>query len=99
MSVSCKILCFAIILLRTTAIIWGLTSDASGNEPACQMQETQETWVGFLSGEMATHSNILVWRILWTEEPGRQSIGSQRVRHNWCLTAIINCHYIVELRE
>ena len=31
----------------------------------------------------ATHSSILAWRILWTEEPGRlQSIGSQRVRHD-----------------
>ena len=30
------------------------------------------------------HSSILVWRIRWTEEPGRlQSVGSQRVRHNW----------------
>ena len=27
---------------------------------------------------MATHSSILAWRILWTEEPGRlQSTGSQ----------------------
>ena len=33
---------------------------------------------------MATHSSILIWRIPWTEEPGRlQSIGLQRVRHNW----------------
>ena len=32
---------------------------------------------------MATHSNILAWRIPWTEEPGRlQSTGSQRVRNN-----------------
>ena len=32
---------------------------------------------------MATHSSILAWRILWTEEPGRlQSIGSQRVGHD-----------------
>ena len=32
---------------------------------------------------MATHSNILAWRIPWTEEPGGlQSTGSQRVRHN-----------------
>ena len=43
----------------------------------------QETWVRFLSQEdplekeMATHSSILAWRILWTEEPSRlQSIGS-----------------------
>ena len=53
------------------------------------MQETQETWVQFLGWEdplvkeMATHSSILVWKIPWTEEPGRlQSMGSQRVRHN-----------------
>jgi hypothetical protein len=32
---------------------------------------------------MATHSNILAWRIPWTEEPGRlQFIGSQRVGHD-----------------
>ena len=50
----------------------------------------QETWVRSLGQEdplekeMATHSSILVWKIPWTEEPGRlQSMGSQRVRHNW----------------
>ena len=33
---------------------------------------------------MATHSSILAWRIPRTEEPGRiQSMGSQRVGHNW----------------
>ena len=33
--------------------------------------------------EIATHSNILAWRIPWTEEPGRLwSIQSQRVRHD-----------------
>ena len=33
---------------------------------------------------MATHSNILVWRSPWTEEPGGfQSIGLKRVGHNW----------------
>ena len=32
---------------------------------------------------MATHYNILAWRISWKEEPGRlQSTGSQRVRHD-----------------
>ena len=32
---------------------------------------------------MATHSNILVCRIPWTEEPGGlQSIGLQRVEHD-----------------
>ena len=32
---------------------------------------------------MATHSSILAWRILWTEEPGGlQSLGSQSTKHN-----------------
>ena len=49
----------------------------------------QETWVRFLGledsleEEMTIHSNILTWRIPWTEEPGGlQSMGSQRVGHN-----------------
>ena len=33
--------------------------------------------------EMATHSNILAWKVPWTEEPDMlQSIGLQIVRHN-----------------
>ena len=33
---------------------------------------------------MATHSSTLAWKIPWTEEPGRlQSIGWQRVGHDW----------------
>ena len=36
-----------------------------------------------LEEEMATHSSILAWRILWTEETGKLlSIGSQRVGHD-----------------
>ena len=34
-------------------------------------------------GDMSTHSSILAWRTLSTEEPGGlQSIASQRVRHD-----------------
>ena len=34
--------------------------------------------------EMAIHSSTIAWKILWTEEPGRlQSMGSQRVGHDW----------------
>ena len=37
-----------------------------------------------LEKEMATHSSILAWRIPLTEEPGRlESMGSQRVGHEW----------------
>ena len=44
-----------------------------------------------LKEEMATHSSILAWRIPWTEKPGRlQSMGSQRVRHDWNDLTFIN---------
>ena len=50
----------------------------------------QETWVRFLGREyplkkeMAIHSSTLAWKIPWTEEPDRlQSMGSQRVGHDW----------------
>ena len=52
-----------------------------------EMQETQVQSLGpedLLEKGMATHSSILAWRILWTEEPGGlQSMGSQRFRHDW----------------
>jgi len=36
-----------------------------------------------LEKEIATHSSILAWEILWREKPGGlQSMGSQRVGHN-----------------
>ena len=54
------------------------------------VQETEETRVGSLGQEdplekeMATRSSILAWKTPWTEEPsGLQSLGSQRVGHDW----------------
>ena len=39
-------------------------------------------WEDPLEEGMATHANILAWRIPWAEEPGRlQSMGPQRVGH------------------
>ena len=50
----------------------------------------RDTWVLSLGQEdpleegLATHSSILAWRIPWTEEPGGlQSMGLQRVAHDW----------------
>ena len=50
----------------------------------------RETWVQFLGREdplekeMLIHSSTLAWKIPWTEEPNRlQSMGSQRVGHDW----------------
>ena len=67
------------------------------NLPA--MQETSVRSLGQedpLEKEMATHSNILAWRIPWTEEPGRvQSMGLQRVgqteRHHSLTHLLIQC--------
>ena len=39
------------------------------------------SWEDPLEKEMATHSNILAWKIPWTEEPGRlQFMGLQKSR-------------------
>ena len=58
-----------------------LIAQSVKNLPA--VQETQVRFLGWedpLEKEMTTHSNILAWRIPWTEEPGRlQSMGSQEL--------------------
>ena len=57
-------------------------------KPVKNLPAMQETWVcslgrgDILEKEMATHSNILAWRIPWKEESGGlQFMGSQRVGH------------------
>ena len=63
----------------------GFLGGSDGKESACNAGDP-----GSIPGledppekEMATHSNILSWKIPWTEEPGRlQSIASQRVGLN-----------------
>ena len=50
------------------------------------IQETQVqtlSWEDPLEKEMTTHSNILAWKIPWTEEPGGlQSMGLPRLGHD-----------------
>ena len=57
------------------------------------MQETWALSLGWghpLEKGMATHSSILAWRIPWTEEPGGvQSIGLQRVGHDWAINTLV----------
>ena len=44
---------------------------------------------------MATHSSTLAWRTPWTEEPGGlQSIGLQRVGHNWATLHALMIGYL-----
>ena len=65
------------------------------------MQESQDMRVGSLGQEgsleegMATHSSILAWRIPWMEEHCRlQSMGSQRVGHDWATFTFFDMFYI-----
>ena len=58
-----------------------------------------KTWVQSLGREdplekeMATHSSTLAWKIPWTEEPGKlQSMGSQRVGHDWVTS--LHFHFV-----
>ena len=72
-----------------------------GASPVAQMvknlpaiPETQVQSLGRedpLEKEMATHSSILAWRILWTKElGGLQSMGSQRGRHDWATLSLFS---------
>ena len=52
--------------------------------PTMQENRVQsQGWEDALEKEMATHSNILAWKIPWMEKRGRlQSMGLQRVGHD-----------------
>ena len=74
-----------LIASKSSLRTMGFPSGSDDKESACN----EEIRVRSLGSEdprgkgMATHSSILVWKIPWTEEPGRlQSMGLQRVRHN-----------------
>ena len=46
-----------------------------------------------LEKEMATHTSILAWKTPWTEKPDRlQSMGSQRVGHDWATSLFTQNH-------
>ena len=73
-------------LLHCRQVLW--TSLMA--QTAKRLPTMWKTWVqslgreDLLEKEMATHSSILAWKTPWMEEPRRlQSIGSQRVGHNW----------------
>ena len=73
------------VLNAFSTLLFPLVAQMVKNLPT--LQETQVWSLGqedLLEKGMATHSSILAWRVPWTEEPGGlQSMGSQRVRHNW----------------
>ena len=76
-----------VLFFKIFLCIWGASLVAQRLKHLPAMQETLVQSLGQedpLEKEMATHSSILAWRIPWREEAGRlQSMGSQRVGHNW----------------
>ena len=65
---------------------FGSPGGTSGKEPGCHCRRRKrcrfDPWVRDdpLEKGTVTHSSILAWRILWTEEPGGlQSMGWRRV--------------------
>ena len=51
-------------------------------------------WEDPLEKEMAIHFSTIAWEIPWTEEPGRlQSMGLQRVRHDWVTSLSLSGRY------
>ena len=62
------------------------------------MQETRAQspgWEDPLQKEVATYSSILAWRIPWIAEPGGlQSMGSQRVGHEFVTKHTYTKQYI-----
>ena len=60
----------------------GFPGGSDGKESVCNAGDLVRSlgWEDPLEKELATHSSILAWRILWTEKPGRlQSMG----RKSW----------------
>ena len=69
------------IFLCACGVYWAFSfSDGLVVKNLTAMQEMQAQFLGWgdlLEKEMATHSSILAWKILWTVEPGRlQSMES-----------------------
>ena len=64
----------------------GFPGGSDSEEPACSAEDPGSIPGSGRSpgGGNGNHSSILAWEMPWTEEPGRlQSVGSQRVRHNY----------------
>ena len=63
----------------------GSPAGSAGKESACSAGDPGSIpgWEEPLEEGMATHSGILAWRILWTEEPGGlRLMGLQGVGHD-----------------
>ena len=91
-------------IFQARVLEWGAIAFSTASvRSTLNLLAIQETWAWFLCWEdplekgMATHSSILAWRIPWTEEHGGlQSIGSQRVGHDW--SGLACTHFFIEFQ-
>ena len=87
------------VSVKIFIISMGFPVGSNGKESACNARDSLNSYVGKIPLEegMATHSSILAWRIPWTEELGRlQSMGSQRVRHDWVTNTYTHIHIHIQ---
>ena len=66
--------------------VWWASQVVRWKRICIPVQETSRfaPWVGKILWSRKWQPSPVAWKILWTEELGRlQSMGSQRVRHNW----------------
>ena len=78
---------------------------SDGSDMVKNLSAMQETWVWSFDWEnplekrMTTHSSILAWKIPWIEEPGGlQSMGLQRVRHDWVTNTFITDIFNISIK-
>ena len=67
---------------------WAAVSGVSQSRTRLKRLSSSSSRSNFQEKEMATHSSILAWRILWTGKPGGLlSMGSHRVGHDLAAVA------------
>ena len=80
----------AFLLLGFPAGSEGKESARNAQDPGSILSQEDPLMKG-----MATPSSILAWRIPWAEKPGGlQSMGSQRIRHDWVTNTV---HFLILL--
>ena len=62
----------SIVTLIIAKIKQGFPGDSDGKQSACDMgdQFQSQSQKDLVENGRATHSNVLAWRITWTEDPG-----------------------------
>ena len=88
--------CFITSILHSSVLHW--VAQRLKHLPG--MRETRVRSLGRedpLEKEMATHSSTLAWRIPWREEPGGlQSMGWQRVGHDWATSLHFTSYCVLQ---